>query len=80
MAGIVRCSSKGAAMKTFIRHFRRDPFGTWICQSPAELTLPEGRIQVTAGSRFAKGTKFMNVDLADLLEKTYWQEQGKHPA
>lgn len=58
-------------MQHFIKHFRRDPFGVWICISPAELTLPEGRIQVTVGSRFANGTKFMNVDLAGLLETEY---------
>jgi len=65
-------------MDKFIKHFRRDPFGGWICVSPAELNLPEGRIQVTAGSRVARGTTFMNVDLADRLEQQYWSSQG-HP-
>ena len=65
-------------MTKFIKHFRRDPFGVWICQAPAEINLPEGRIQVTVGSRFAKGTKFMNVDLAERLEETYWKSEG-HP-
>lgn len=64
-------------MQNFIRHFRRDPLGVWICVSDAELQLPEGRIQVTLGSRFAPGTRFMNVDLAALLEEQ-WQ-QGEHP-
>lgn len=64
-------------MQNFIRHFRRDPLGVWMCVSDAELQLPEGRIQVTLGSRFAPGTRFMNVDLAALLEEQ-WQ-QGEHP-
>ncbi len=65
-------------MGRFIKHFHRDPFGVWVCVSEAEVTLPEGRVQVTVGSRFAKGTKFMNVDLATLLEDEYWK-QGGHP-
>ena len=56
------------AVENFIKHFRRDPLGVWICISPAEVMLPQGRIQVTVGSRFAKGTAFMNVDLAAALE------------
>ena len=48
--------------------------------SETELQRPEGRIQVTVGSRFAKGTQFMNVDLAALLEEQYWKDQGRdHP-
>jgi hypothetical protein len=60
-------------MKQFIKHFRRDPFGIWICVTPADLQLPEGSIQVTLGSRFARGIRFMNVDLASLLEEQYWK-------
>ncbi len=63
-------------MQQFIKHFHRDPFGVWVCVSEAELMLPQGRIQVTVGSRFAKGTKFMNVDLATLLEEQWMKDQG----
>jgi len=56
-------------VKDFIKHFVRDPNGTWTCVSPAELDGPSGRIQVTAGSRFAPGTTFMGVDLAKWLEE-----------
>jgi len=66
-------------VQNFIRHFRRDPLGVWICVADAELNLPEGRIQVTVGSRFSKGTSFMNVDLAARLEEQYWKEQGGPP-
>jgi hypothetical protein len=66
-------------MEQFIKHFRRDPLGVWICVTDAELQLPEGRIHVTVGSRFAKGTKFMDVDLAERLEEMYWKRQGAQP-
>ena len=65
-------------MEKFIKHFRRDPFGVWICVSDAELHLPQGRIQITTGSRFAKGTTFMNVDLAAILEEENERQQGHH--
>ena len=65
------------AVEHFIKHFRRDPLGVWICISPAEVTLPQGRIQVTVGSRFATGTAFMNVDMAAALEAEW--VKGGHP-
>jgi hypothetical protein len=55
----------------FIKHFKRLNDGSWACIEPAELKLPEGRIQVTAGARFTKGTKFMGVELASLLDAQY---------
>ena len=61
-------------MDKFIKHFRRDALGVWICVSPAELALPQGRIQVTVGSRFAVGTTFMNVDLASMLEAEHYRQ------
>ncbi len=64
-------------MQRFIEHFTRNDFGVWVCVSPAELHLPEGRIQVTPASRFARGTKFMNVDLAALLEEQWQRYQQR---
>ncbi|HLS86595.1 MAG TPA: hypothetical protein VK043_09890 [Burkholderiales bacterium] len=64
-------------MQEFIKHFRRESADTWACLEPAELTLPSGRIQVTAGSRFVRGTKFMGVDLAELLEAAYQGRDGR---
>ena len=55
----------------FIKHFRRDGAGVWVCVEPATLDSVVGRIQVTAGSRFLIGTKFMNVDLARMLDEEY---------
>jgi hypothetical protein len=58
-------------VKNFIKHFVREGRGVWTCIEAAELDLPEGRIQVTPGSRFVRGTLFMNVELARLLEEQY---------
>ena len=55
-------------MEQFIKHFVREAPGIWSCVEPAELLLPEGRIQVTPGTRFTRGTMFMNVELAKLLD------------
>jgi hypothetical protein len=58
-------------MEQFIKHFRREAPGIWVCEETANMQLPEGRIQVTPGSRFTLGTSFMNVDLARILEDAY---------
>ena len=61
-------------MRLFIKHFRRDGQGAWLCVTPATLDLPSGRIQVSAGSRFTLGTTFMNLDLAKLLDEQYQRD------
>lgn len=60
--------------KEFIRHFRKNPDGSWTCLSHATLNCPKGRIQVTEGSRFYSGTKFMGFDLAKWLD----EQLGSH--
>ena len=62
-------------MQEFIKAFVRDDFGAWRCVRPATIELPSGRIQVTPDSVFMKGTKFMNVDLAELLDA---EHQKRH--
>jgi hypothetical protein len=62
-------------METFIRKFRRESPGVWVCTAAAELTLPQGRIQVTEGSRFTWGTRFMNIELVALLEAEYQRQR-----
>jgi hypothetical protein len=64
-------------MQDFVKHFVRDSEGAWRCVEPAELDLPEGRVQVTPGTVFARGSKFMNVDLADLLDRQYEEDQRR---
>jgi hypothetical protein len=60
-----------ATMPEFVKHFRREGAGVWVCLEPATLDLPEGRVQVAPGTRLTIGTKFMNVELARLLEDEY---------
>ena len=62
-------------MRQFIKHFRREGVGVWVCVAPATLDLPQGRVQVAEGSRFTLGTMFMNIEIASLLEAEY-QRQG----
>ncbi len=64
-------------MQDFIKHFVRDALGAWRCIEPATINLPEGRIQVTPGAVFTKGTKFMNVDLAELLDAEYFKSRDR---
>jgi hypothetical protein len=42
---------------------------------PATLNLPSGRIQVAPGTRFTRGTDFMGVDLAKLLDEFHESRQ-----
>ena len=58
-------------MQQFIKHFRRETGGVWICETAATLELPQGRVQVNPGTRFVVGTKFMNVDLARMLDEEH---------
>ena len=63
--------TQGSITEQFIKRFRREGAGMWICLQPAELELPQGRVQVTPGTRFTLGTKFMNVEIAALLDEQY---------
>lgn len=58
-------------MEEFIKHFRREGAGEWVCLSPTTVNTHKGRVQVTAGSRFTLGRPFMNVDVAEILEHAY---------
>jgi hypothetical protein len=58
-------------MENFIRHFRREGAGQWVCMEAATLDLPQGRVQVAPGTRFTLGTRFMNVEVARLLDEEY---------
>jgi hypothetical protein len=56
-------------MKAFFRAFRRNADGSWTCIEPATYEGRQGRIQVNPGSIFRHGERFMNVDVAGLLEE-----------
>jgi hypothetical protein len=55
-------------MDEFATHFSRNPDGSWTCISAGTFSGPNGRIQVTPGSTFYRGTMFMGFDLAAWLE------------
>jgi hypothetical protein len=66
-------------VKNFIKRFVREPDGTWRCNEPAELYLPNGkRIQVAIGARFKRGQIFMGVDLARLLDEEFERTRQSH--
>ena len=58
-------------MKDFIKSFQRDSEGHWTCTAPCQIELAGGRIQVAVGTRFTAGTRFMDVDIAGLLDAEY---------
>ena len=64
-------------MQNFYRCFRRNGYGVWICIAPGEITLPQGRIQVTPGTTLTKGTTFMGVDVVKLLDE-HDRRTGSH--
>jgi hypothetical protein len=65
-------------MEAFIKNFVREGSGEWRCVEAAELQLAVGRIQVAPGTRFTRGTKFMGVDLALLLEEHHVRRRARH--
>ncbi|HKQ23831.1 MAG TPA: hypothetical protein VJT81_05230 [Burkholderiales bacterium] len=67
-------------MQKFITHFKKEANGAWTCCERAELFLPSGRIEVTAGSRFMCGTTFMGIDLAALLDEQDEKDRGVPPS
>jgi len=67
----------GGSVEKFIKSFVRDAHGAWRCIAPADIDLPSGRVQVTPGTVFVKGTQFMNVDLAELLEAQYEKDRRR---
>ncbi len=64
-------------METFIKHFVREGAGVWRCIAPATLQLPGGRVQVAPGTVVTRGKKFMNVEVAKLLDEHYDRHQGR---
>ena len=64
-------------MEHFIKAFK-PAHGGWVCVVPATLELPTGRVQVTRGQFFVPGEKFMNVDVASLLDQQYAKTHQRH--
>ena len=55
-------------MDQFAKHFCRNHDGSWTCTTAGTFDGPNGRIQVTPGARFYRGTIFMGFDLAAWLD------------
>lgn len=60
-----------ASMQNFIKHFVRVSPEMWTCVRDGEYIGPLGRIQVTMGATLTRGTSFMGVDLAAILEQEF---------
>ena len=61
----------GARVNEFIKKFVREAEGIWVCTAAAEFELPGGRVQVAVGTRFTRGTRYMGIDVAQLLDEQY---------
>jgi hypothetical protein len=62
-------------VQQFIKRFRREGGGNWICVEPATLETTQGRVQVAPGTRLSIGQRFMNLDLARMLDEEYSRSQ-----
>jgi hypothetical protein len=69
--------TRGEALERYVKHFRREGGGNWVCIEAATLDLPQGRVQVAPGQRFSIGAKFMNVEVARLLDEAYSRAQQR---
>lgn len=56
-------------MAEFLKAFRREASGTWICVESTTFEGPNGRMQVTPGTAFEPGSTFMGADLAKWLDE-----------
>ena len=56
-------------MQDLKQSFVREQDGAWRCIEATELQLASGRVQVAVGTRFVRGTRYMGIDVASLLEE-----------
>jgi hypothetical protein len=66
-----------ADMASFRKHFSRDKEGSWTCMEGCAIDLPGGRIQIAVGTRLTRGTSFMGVDLATMLDEYHASAQPR---
>jgi hypothetical protein len=59
--------------------FRQNADGSWSCVAPVTLDHPKGRVQVTPGTTFARGTRFMGIDVAEWLDQAIAQYAARRP-
>ena len=68
-------SARRYVVDEFATHFCKNADGSWTCRKPGTFNGPNGRIQVTAGSKFYLGTIFMGFDLAAWLDEQLEAEE-----
>jgi hypothetical protein len=59
------------AARLFKRALKAGPPTLWLCVQAVEFELPSGRTQVAPGTRFTRGARYMDMDLAQLLDEHY---------
>lgn len=65
-------------MKNFIKHLVHQPDGSWKCVSDGEISTALGRVQVTEGAVFTRGTIFMGVDIVKLLDEEWERHKRRN--
>jgi hypothetical protein len=66
----------GGQMQRFRTNFVREREGVWRCSTPTTLLLPNGhKIEVAPGTVLTRGTSFMGVEIARLLDEA----NGENP-
>ena len=60
-----------AGMKDSIKHFKRERPGVWTCLTPVTIA----GVAVPSGVRILAGTPMEGVDVGQLLEAQYAEEQ-----
>jgi hypothetical protein len=64
-------------MGKFAKAFVHNRDGSWTCVAPVTLEEPwMRRLQVAVGSRFIAGQRFMNIDVAGLLDRQALEEES----
>lgn len=62
-------------MRNFMRGFERERECVWRCKSFTSLNLPNGhKIEIAPGTVLTCGSRFMGLDIADMLEEQYRQD------
>jgi len=70
----------GGQMRRFRTNFIREQEGVWRCSSPTTLLLPNGhKIEVAPGTVLTRGTSFMGVELARLLDDVHGRDSKPQP-
>jgi hypothetical protein len=68
----------GGQMHRFRTNFVRESEGVWRCSESTTLLLPNGhKIEVAPGTVLTRGTSFMGVELARLLDEAHGEDAGR---